>query len=56
MASILTVMNSMHSFISGEKFFRPMVKMKKKDYMALVKETVKYIFIAAFTQDKLEGN
>ena len=54
MASILTVMNSMHSFVSGEESFRPMLKLKKKDYMELVKETAKYIFVAAFTQDEEE--
>jgi AcrR family transcriptional regulator len=55
MASILTVMNSMHSFISGEESFRPMLKLKKRDYMELVKKTVMYIFTAAFTQDEEGG-
>ncbi|MEA3471336.1 MAG: TetR/AcrR family transcriptional regulator, partial [Thermodesulfobacteriota bacterium] len=55
MASILTVMNSIHGFISGEDFFCPMVKMKRKDYIALVKKTLKYIYVAAFTQDEM-GN
>lgn len=50
MASILAVMNSMHNFISGEELFRPMIKVGKKKYKTLVKETLKYIFVAAFTQ------
>lgn len=51
MASILTLMNSMYGFISGEDFFRPMVKLSRKKYIALVKETLKIIYIDAFTKD-----
>ena len=44
-------MNSIHSFISGETFFRGMIKQNKAEYISIVKETMKYIFVAAFTQD-----
>lgn len=45
---VLAVMNAIHNFISGENFFRPIVKVERKRYIALVKETLKYILIPAF--------
>ena len=48
---VLAVMNSIHNFISGESFFRPMVKVDRERYIALVKETLKFIHIPAFTQN-----
>jgi AcrR family transcriptional regulator len=49
---VLAVMNSIHNFISGENFFRPMVKLERERYIALVKETLKFINITAFTQNE----
>jgi AcrR family transcriptional regulator len=49
---VLAVMNSIHNFISGENFFRPMVKVERERYIALVKETLKFIHIPAFTQNE----
>jgi AcrR family transcriptional regulator len=49
---VLAVMNSIHNFISGENFFRPMVKLERERYIALVKETLKFINIPAFTQNE----
>jgi len=46
---VLAVMNSIHNFISGENFFRPMVKADRGRYIVLVKETLKFILIPAFT-------
>lgn len=51
MASVLAVMNSIHNFIAGENVFGPVIKLEKEDYRQLVKETLKSIFIAAFTRD-----
>ncbi len=51
MTAVLTIMNSIHSFISGENFFSPMVTQNKDEYITIVKETLKGIFIPAFTQD-----
>jgi TetR/AcrR family transcriptional regulator, regulator of cefoperazone and chloramphenicol sensitivity len=51
MAAVLTIMNSIHSFISGEDFFRAMIHTGKDDYAALVKKTLKQILIPAFTLD-----
>ena len=49
---VLAVMNSIHAFISGENFFCPMVKVDRERYIALVKETLKFIHIPAFTQNE----
>ncbi len=54
MMKVLAVMNSIHSFIAGVSFFRPMVKVEKDRYIALVKETLKFIHIPAFTQNEAE--
>jgi len=48
---VLAVMNSIHNFISGEGFFRPMVKADRAGYIALVKETLKFIHIPAFARN-----
>ncbi|MDD5711689.1 MAG: TetR/AcrR family transcriptional regulator [Smithellaceae bacterium] len=50
MMEVWTLMNSIHNFIAGESFFRPMVKLGEKQYIALVKETLKFIHIPAFAQ------
>jgi hypothetical protein len=52
MMKVLAVMNSIHNFISGENFFRPMVKVERERYITLVKETLKFIHIPAFTQNE----
>jgi AcrR family transcriptional regulator len=53
MMKVLAVMNSIHNFISGESFFRPMVRVERERYIALVKETLKFIHIPAFTQSEI---
>ena len=45
---VLAIMNAIHNFISGENFFGPMLKVKRKEYVVLVKETLKFILIPAF--------
>lgn len=45
---VLAIMNAIHSFISGENFFQSMLKLKRKEYVVLVKETLKFILIPAF--------
>jgi hypothetical protein len=52
MMKVLAVMNSIHNFISGENFFRPMVNVERERYITLVKETLKFIHIPAFTQNE----
>jgi AcrR family transcriptional regulator len=46
---VLAMMNSIHSFISGENFFRPMLKLQRVRYISKVKETLKFILIPAFS-------
>lgn len=53
---VLAMMNSIHNFISGENFFRPMLKIERQEYSALVKETLKFILIPAFAGQEAEGS
>lgn len=48
MMEVLSIMNGIHSFISGEEFFCQMLKLDREKYIALVKETLKFVFIPAF--------
>jgi AcrR family transcriptional regulator len=47
---VLAIMNGIHNFISGENFFRPMLKLPRKAYVTMVKNTLKFIFIPAFVR------
>lgn len=49
---VLTLMNAIHNFISGENFFRPMLGLEKEAYRKKVKETLKFILIPAFNRTK----
>jgi AcrR family transcriptional regulator len=51
-ARILAVWNTVLNFISGEDFFRPMLKTHHDNYIKVVKETLKFILVPAFTLDK----
>jgi AcrR family transcriptional regulator len=46
---VLTVMNALHNFVSGEDFFRPMTGLAREDYIRMAKETLRFILIPAFT-------
>ena len=48
-ARILAVWNTVLNFISGEDFFRPMLKTNHENYVNVVKETLKFILVPAFT-------
>ncbi|MDZ7699354.1 MAG: helix-turn-helix domain-containing protein [Deltaproteobacteria bacterium] len=45
---VLTIMNAIHNFVSGENFFRPMLGLRRDAYRKRVKETLKSILIPAF--------
>lgn len=47
-ARIIAVWNSVLNFISGENFFRPMLDVERDKYLAVVKETLKFILVPAF--------
>jgi AcrR family transcriptional regulator len=49
-ASILAVWNCVLNFISGENFFRPILNVDYADYKNVVKETVKFMMVRAFTK------
>jgi len=49
-ASILAVWNCVLNFISGENFFRPILNVDHADYKSVVKETVKFMMVRAFTK------
>ncbi len=48
-ARILAVWNTVLNFISGENSFRPMLDTNREEYIAVVKETLKFILVPAFT-------
>jgi len=50
-ARILAVWNTVLNFISGESFFRPMLDVNHEKYVRIVKETLKFILVPAFTCD-----
>ncbi len=52
---VLAMMNAIHNFISGENFFRPMLKIEREEYITLAKETLKVILVPAFTSPKEMG-
>ena len=52
MLEVLTIMNSIHGFISGADFFRGMVNLRKKEYISMVKETLKFMYIPPFVQNE----
>lgn len=54
MMKVLAVMTAIHAFVAGSNFFRPMVKVERKRYIALVKETLKFIHIPAFTRNEAQ--
>jgi len=51
-ARILAVWNTVLNFISGESFFRPMLETEHEHYIQVVKETLKFILVPAFTAEK----
>ena len=48
-ARILAVWNTVLNFISAESLFRPMLDTNHENYMQVVKDTLKFILVPAFT-------
>jgi len=48
-ARILAVWNTVLNFISAESSFRPMLNTDRTEYIRVVKETLKFILVPAFT-------
>jgi len=53
-ARILAVWNTVLNFISGESFFRPMLDTDHNAYIEVIKETLKFILVPAFTRGQRE--
>lgn len=53
---VLALMNTIHNFVSGENFFRSMLKIPREDYMALAKETIKFLLLPAFAGTRPNGD
>jgi TetR/AcrR family transcriptional regulator, regulator of cefoperazone and chloramphenicol sensitivity len=51
-ARVLAVWNSVINFAAGEGSFRPMLNLDREAYVAVVKETLKFILIPAFTREE----
>ena len=49
-ARIMTLWNAVLNFISGESFFRPILGVDNDEYLKVVKETLKFLLIPAFTR------
>ena len=54
---VLAIMNSIHNFVSGENYFRTMLKLERDEYIAMVKETLRFVLLPAFagTRPKRAG-
>lgn len=50
-ARILAVANAVYSFVAGEDFLRKILSVDHKEYSEVVRETLKFILIPAFTQE-----
>jgi len=48
-ARIMALWNAVLNFISGESFFRPILEVDPSEYLEVVKETLKFLLIPAFT-------
>ncbi|HSO20016.1 MAG TPA: TetR/AcrR family transcriptional regulator [Desulfosarcina sp.] len=54
-ARIMTLWNAVLGFISGESFFRPILGVDNREYLQVVKETLKFLLIPAFTGGSTGG-
>ena len=53
-ARILAVWNCVLNFISGENFFRPILDVDREEYLTVIKDTLKFIIVPAFTSDQAQ--
>jgi AcrR family transcriptional regulator len=50
-ARVLAVTVSLFNFIAGKRFFRPIINEDSEGYLRVVKETLKFILVPAFSQE-----
>ena len=53
-ARVLAVWNSVINFSAGKDFFKSLLKLDSEEYASVVKESLKFILIPAFTQKQEE--
>jgi AcrR family transcriptional regulator len=53
-ARVLAVWNSVINFSAGKDFFKPLLKLDSEEYASVVKESLKFILIPAFTPKQEE--
>lgn len=51
---VLALINSIHNFVSGESFFRSMLKIPRDEYIPMVKETLRFVLLPAFAGGRHE--
>lgn len=51
-ARVLAVSNAIYAFTSGEDLFRKIINVNHEEYSDLVKDTLKFILIPAFTKEQ----
>jgi len=54
-ARVLAAFHSIFNFISGEHYFRPFLGISHEEYVGIVKDTLKFILIPAFTQESMNN-
>jgi AcrR family transcriptional regulator len=50
-ARVMAMVLSLFSFTSGEKFLRPILGVEQAQYVEIIKDTLRFILIPAFTQE-----
>ena len=55
LARVLAIANAMYSFASGESSFKQLLKVEHKEYVSIVKDTLKFILTPAFTQETAQN-
>jgi AcrR family transcriptional regulator len=49
---VLTLMNAIHNYVSGEAFFLPMLGIDREEYISRTKETIKFFTLSNFVDSK----
>lgn len=49
---VLTIMNTMHNFVSGESYFLPMLNVDREEYIRMVKRILKFSYVPVYAGGK----
>ena len=47
---VLTLMNAIHNYMSGEAFFLPILGVSRREYISRTKETIKFFTLSNFIE------